>query len=83
MLWILSVAGLALLQMHNQYPKLDANSVDAPEDKIEEAAAFYPFAEAAYTVCDIFFFFYVLLFSLFQWTQILPISYAGSITGCW
>lgn len=54
--------------MHNQYPKLDANSVDAPEDKIEEAAAFYPFAEAAYTVCDffIFFIFYVLLFSLFQ-----------------
>ncbi|XP_048500532.1 uncharacterized protein LOC104893624 isoform X4 [Beta vulgaris subsp. vulgaris] len=43
------LAGLALLQMHNQYPKLDANSVDAPEDKIEEAAAFYPFAEAAYT----------------------------------
>ncbi|KNA18371.1 hypothetical protein SOVF_071440 [Spinacia oleracea] len=43
------LAGLALLQMHNQYPQLDTNSVDAPDDKIQEATAFYPFAEAAYT----------------------------------
>ncbi|KAL2900758.1 Membrane cofactor protein [Bienertia sinuspersici] len=43
---------LALLQMHNQSPKLNTNSIDAPEDKIQEATAFYPFAEAAYTVCD-------------------------------
>ncbi|CAO2820531.1 unnamed protein product [Amaranthus hypochondriacus] len=43
------LAGLALLQMHNQSPKLDANSIDAPDDKIQEATVFHPFAEAAYT----------------------------------
>uniref|UniRef100_A0A803NA71 Fungal lipase-like domain-containing protein n=1 Tax=Chenopodium quinoa TaxID=63459 RepID=A0A803NA71_CHEQI len=43
------LAGLALLQMRNEYPQLDANSVDAPDDEIQEATSFHPFAEAAYT----------------------------------
>uniref|UniRef100_A0A7C8ZPT0 DUF7358 domain-containing protein n=2 Tax=Opuntia streptacantha TaxID=393608 RepID=A0A7C8ZPT0_OPUST len=43
------LAGLALLQRHNQYPKLDECSVDAPDDEIQEATSFHPFAEATYT----------------------------------
>ncbi|KAL9242500.1 hypothetical protein vseg_016492 [Gypsophila vaccaria] len=43
------LAGLALLQRHNQSPKLDETCADAPLDKIQEAIAFHPFAEAAYT----------------------------------
>ncbi|XP_074319737.1 uncharacterized protein LOC141656661 [Silene latifolia] len=43
------LAGLALLQSHNQSPKVDECCADAPLDKIQEATTFHPFAEAAYT----------------------------------
>ncbi|KAA8531338.1 hypothetical protein F0562_006047 [Nyssa sinensis] len=43
------LAGLALLQRHNQSPKSYEGSVEAPEEWVHEAADFHQFAEAAYT----------------------------------
>lgn len=42
--------GLALLQRHDQPPTVHQEMVEAPEQRLHEAAAFHPFAEAAYTV---------------------------------
>lgn len=46
MLWI----GLALLQRHSQTSKPTEDILEAPEERIAQAAAFHQFAEAAYTV---------------------------------
>ncbi|KAK9289163.1 hypothetical protein L1049_017637 [Liquidambar formosana] len=43
------LAGLALLRRHSQSPKSYEESMEAPEEQIQEAAAFHQFAEAAYT----------------------------------
>ncbi|PSS23989.1 Sn1-specific diacylglycerol lipase [Actinidia chinensis var. chinensis] len=43
------LAGLALLQRPSESPKLHEECLEAPEDRIQEAAIFHPFAEAAYT----------------------------------
>ncbi|XP_028106234.1 uncharacterized protein LOC114305352 isoform X2 [Camellia sinensis] len=43
------LAGLALLQTHSESPKLYEGCLEAPEERIQEAAVFHPFAEAAYT----------------------------------
>ncbi|GAB2272644.1 hypothetical protein Dimus_007466 [Dionaea muscipula] len=43
------LAGLALLQRPNQSPELYEGPTEASEEKIEEAIAYHPFAEAAYT----------------------------------
>lgn len=42
--------GLALLQRHSQSSKSFEDSMEAPEEQIQEAAALHKFAEAAYTV---------------------------------
>ncbi|CAL5413990.1 unnamed protein product [Camellia sinensis] len=44
------LAGLALLQTHSESAKLYEGCLEAPEERIQEAAVFHPFAEAAYTV---------------------------------
>ncbi|XP_020090740.1 uncharacterized protein LOC109711847 isoform X1 [Ananas comosus] len=44
------LAGLALLQKHKQSPVTYSESLEAPEARIQEAALFHQFAEAAYTV---------------------------------
>ncbi|KAL6970825.1 hypothetical protein U1Q18_030509 [Sarracenia purpurea var. burkii] len=41
--------GLALLRRRGASPKLCEECLEAPEERIQEAAAFHPFAEAAYT----------------------------------
>ncbi|OAY71544.1 Sn1-specific diacylglycerol lipase alpha [Ananas comosus] len=43
------LAGLALLQKHKQSPVTYSESLEAPEARIQEAALFHQFAEAAYT----------------------------------
>lgn len=43
------LAGLALLQRHDQSPIILQEMIEAPEQCLHEAAAFHPFAEAAYT----------------------------------
>lgn len=43
------LAGLSLLQRYSQYPKLYEGCPEAPEEQIQEATVFHPFAEAAYT----------------------------------
>lgn len=43
------LAGLALLQKHSESPKSYEESTEAPQERLEEAVAFHPFAEAAYT----------------------------------
>lgn len=43
------LAGLALLQRHSQSSKSFEDSMEAPEEQIQEAAALHKFAEAAYT----------------------------------
>lgn len=43
------LAGLSLLQRYSQYPKLYEGCLEAPEEQIQEATVFHPFAEAAYT----------------------------------
>nr|XP_010930154.1 uncharacterized protein LOC105051408 isoform X2 [Elaeis guineensis] len=43
------LAGLALLQMHKQSPKLHDELIEASDELIQEAAVLHPFAEAAYT----------------------------------
>ncbi|GFY92857.1 lipase class 3 family protein [Actinidia rufa] len=45
----LNLRGLALLQRPSESPKLHEECLEAPEDRIQEAAIFHPFAEAAYT----------------------------------
>lgn len=42
--------GLALLQRQDQSPIILQEMIEAPEQCLHEAAAFHPFAEAAYTV---------------------------------
>lgn len=42
--------GLALLQRHGQLVHTSEELMEAPIDKIEEAAVLHKFAEAAYTV---------------------------------
>ncbi|XP_062170601.1 uncharacterized protein LOC133876341 isoform X2 [Alnus glutinosa] len=44
------LAGLALLRRHSQSSKSFEDSMEAPEEQIQEAAALHKFAEAAYTV---------------------------------
>ncbi|KAL8160898.1 hypothetical protein V2J09_012387 [Rumex salicifolius] len=43
------LTGLALLQTKNQLPEVEEGFVDAPEEVLQQAMAFHPFAEAAYT----------------------------------
>lgn len=43
------LAGLALLQMHKQSSSTYDELIEAPDELIQEAAIFHPFAEAAYT----------------------------------
>ncbi|XP_024988747.1 uncharacterized protein LOC112523389 isoform X2 [Cynara cardunculus var. scolymus] len=43
------LAGLALLQRESLMPKYQEETVEAPEELIQGAADFHPFAEAAYT----------------------------------
>ncbi|KAL9264860.1 Diacylglycerol lipase-alpha-like protein [Drosera capensis] len=43
------LAGLALLQRHNQYPESYEGSAEAPDEVMQEAITYHPFAEAAYT----------------------------------
>ncbi|XP_052172832.1 uncharacterized protein LOC127788510 isoform X3 [Diospyros lotus] len=43
------LAGLALFQRRRQSPKIYEGCLEAPEERIQEATAFHPFAEAAYT----------------------------------
>ncbi|KAL9264080.1 Diacylglycerol lipase-beta-like protein [Drosera capensis] len=43
------LAGLALLQRHNQFPESYEGSAEAPDEVIQEATTYQPFAEAAYT----------------------------------
>ncbi|CAM8983592.1 unnamed protein product [Rhodiola kirilowii] len=43
------LAGLALLQRHSQASKPSEDILEAPEERIAQAAAFHQFAEAAYT----------------------------------
>ncbi|CAM8979453.1 unnamed protein product [Rhodiola kirilowii] len=43
------LAGLALLQRHRQASKPSEDILEAPEERIAQAAAFHQFAEAAYT----------------------------------
>ncbi|XP_022929839.1 sn1-specific diacylglycerol lipase beta isoform X1 [Cucurbita moschata] len=43
------LAGLALLQRHGQQVQISEELMEAPIDKIEEAAVLHKFAEAAYT----------------------------------
>lgn len=43
------LAGLALFQSRGESPKSYERCLEAPEDRIQEATAYHPFAEAAYT----------------------------------
>lgn len=43
-------SGLALFQSRGESPKSYERCLEAPEDRIQEATAYHPFAEAAYTV---------------------------------
>ncbi|XP_031247740.1 uncharacterized protein LOC116105463 isoform X1 [Pistacia vera] len=43
------LAGLALLQRHSQSPISYEGFLEAPQERLQEAAAFHKFAEAAYT----------------------------------
>ncbi|KAM0940039.1 putative fungal lipase-like domain, alpha/Beta hydrolase [Dioscorea sansibarensis] len=43
------LAGLALLQKHKNSPKSCSELIEAPEERVRDAAAYHQFAEAAYT----------------------------------
>lgn len=43
-------SGLALFQRRGESPMSYEECSEAPEDRIQEATDYYPFAEAAYTV---------------------------------
>ncbi|KAJ0977010.1 hypothetical protein J5N97_012484 [Dioscorea zingiberensis] len=43
------LAGLALLQRHKNSPRSCSELIEAPEERIREAAVYHQFAEAAYT----------------------------------
>lgn len=47
---IIICSGLALLKTQSQLPKSYEGSLEASVERIQDAAVFHPFAEAAYTV---------------------------------
>ena len=47
---IIICSGLALLKTQNQLPKSYEGALEASVERIQDAAVFHPFAEAAYTV---------------------------------
>ena len=72
-------AGLALLQKHKNSPKSCSELIEAPEERVRDAAAYHQFAEAAYTVMSIL--------RHFIWPWHLVLLYlnpcAGTITRSW
>lgn len=56
------LAGLALLQKHRQSSLSYEEFLEAPKERLDGAATFHKFAEAAYTVLLLTFFFLLLIY---------------------